>query len=365
MINLDLEPLALPGLELKRPIIIAGPCSAETEDQTLETARQLAAQGVKLFRAGIWKPRTRPGAFEGVGTLGLPWLKRVKEETGLFVGTEVATGHHVYECLKHGIDILWIGARTSANPFAVQEVADALKGVNIPVLVKNPVNPDLELWIGAIERVNRAGVKKIAAIHRGFSSIDKSEFRNHPQWQIPIELRRRIPNLPIITDPSHITGKRDLLFDVMQEAMDLNFDGLIIESHMCPEKAWSDAAQQCTPVDLKAMLDKLVLRNAAIGDTPRVTLDELRKKIDKLDVKLLELLKERMGISEAIGKFKLENNITILQTRRYDEVMNDRREKALKYGLDEEFVIKMFETIHEESVHRQSIVMNKDLNQQK
>jgi chorismate mutase len=363
MITLDLEPLSLPGLELKRPIIIAGPCSAETEEQVLETARQVAAQGVKLFRAGIWKPRTRPGAFEGVGSIGLPWLKRAKEETGLFVGTEVATGHHVYEALKHGIDFLWIGARTSANPFAVQEVADALQGINIPVLVKNPVNPDLELWIGAIERVNRAGVKKIAAIHRGFSSIDKSEFRNHPQWQIPIELRRRIPNLPIVTDPSHITGKREMLFDVMQEAMDLNFDGLIIESHMCPEKAWSDASQQCTPVQLKEMLDQLVIRHANIGDTPRVTLDQLRKKIDAIDVKFLELMKERMGISEAIGKYKYDNNITILQTRRYDEVMKDRMEKAAKYNLDIEFVEKMFEAIHEESIHRQSIVMNKEQGQ--
>lgn len=361
MINLDLEPLTLPGLELKRPILIAGPCSAETEDQTLETARLLAANGIQLFRAGIWKPRTRPGAFEGVGSEGLPWLKRVKQETGMFVGVEVATAHHVYEALKHGIDFLWIGARTSANPFAVQEVADALKGVNIPVFVKNPVNPDLDLWIGAIERINRAGVKKIGAIHRGFSSFDKTEFRNQPQWQIPIELRRRIPQLPIITDPSHIGGRRDLLQDISQEAMDLNFDGLIIESHVCPDKAWSDAAQQITPDDLKALIGKLVLRRHAIGDTPRVTLDELRKKIDILDFQLLEVLKERMKISEAIGKYKFENDITILQARRYDEIMNDRREKAMKYGLGEEFVIKIFEEIHEESVNRQNFVMNKEL----
>jgi len=361
MINLELEPFGFPGMETKRPMVIAGPCSAETEDQVLETARQLSANGVKMFRAGIWKPRTRPGAFEGVGTLGLPWLKRVKEETGMYVGTEVATGHHVYECLKHGIDILWIGARTSANPFAVQEVADALRGVNIPVLVKNPVNPDLELWIGALERINQAGVKKLAAIHRGFSTFDKSEYRNHPQWQIPIELRRRIPELPIFTDPSHIGGKRELLMDISQEAMDLNFDGLIIESHICPEKAWSDAAQQLTPAALKELLANLVLRNAAIGDTPRVTLDELRKQIDKLDNKVLEVLKDRMAVSEAIGKYKFENNITILQTRRYDEIMNDRRLKAEKFKLGEEFVIKIFETIHEESIHRQSIVMNKEL----
>lgn len=359
MAELDLKPLSLKGLELKRPILISGPCSAETEEQTLETAKQLAANGVKIFRAGIWKPRTRPGAFEGVGTLGLPWLKRVKEETGMFVGVEVATAHHVYESLKHNIDVLWIGARTSANPFAVQEVADALKGVDIPVLVKNPVNPDLELWIGAMERINQAGITQLAAIHRGFSSFDKTEYRNHPHWQIPIELRRRIPNLPIITDPSHITGKREMLYDVAQEAMDLNFDGLIIESHICPEKAWSDASQQLTPAALKELMDKLVLRRAAIGDTPRNTLDELRKEIDKVDATLLNTFKKRMNISEKIGKYKAENNITILQTRRYDEVMNDRKEKASKYDLGEEFVIKMFEAIHEESIHRQSIIMNK------
>lgn len=361
MVNLELKPLSLPGLELKRPILIAGPCSAETEEQTLETAKQLAANGVKLFRAGIWKPRTRPGAFEGVGTVGLPWLKRVKEETGMFVGVEVATAHHVYESLKHGVDIVWIGARTSANPFAVQEVADALKGVDIPVLVKNPVNPDLELWIGAMERLNQAGIKQLAAIHRGFSAFDKSDYRNHPQWQIPIELRRRIPELPIITDPSHITGKRETLYDVAQEAMDLNFDGLIIESHICPEKAWSDAAQQLTPAALKDMIEKLVLRRAAIGDTPRNTLDDLRKKIDKVDKKLLESFKERMVISEQIGKYKFDNNITILQTRRYDEVMKDRQDKANKYGLSEDFVTKIFEAIHEQSIHRQSAIMNKEL----
>jgi chorismate mutase len=359
MYNLNIQPIALPGLELKRPIIISGPCSAETEEQTLSTAKELAANGVKIFRAGIWKPRTRPGAFEGVGTIGLPWLKRVKEETGMFVGIEVATAHHVYEAVKYGIDMVWIGARTSANPFAVQEVADAIKGMDIPVLIKNPVNPDLELWIGAIERINRAGITQIAAIHRGFSSYDRSEFRNHPQWQIPIELRRRIPELPIITDPSHIAGNRELLAGISQEAMDLNFDGLIIESHITPDKAWSDAKQQITPARLKEIVDNLILRRPKIGDTPRVTLDELRKKIDKLDDKLLDTLKERMGISEAIGKYKFENNITILQTRRYDEVMNDRRERGLRRGLDEEFITRIFESIHEESISRQSQIMNK------
>lgn len=359
--KLDLQPLALPGLELKRPIIIAGPCSAETEEQTLETARKLAAQGVKIFRAGIWKPRTRPGAFEGVGTIGLPWLKKVKEETGMFVSVEVANAHHVYEALKFGVDMLWIGARTTANPFAVQEVADALTGVDKPVLIKNPVNPDLELWIGAIERVNRAGVKMIGAIHRGFSTYDKTKYRNNPEWQIPIELRRRIPELPIITDPSHISGKSEMIAEISQEAMDLNFNGLIIESHMCPEKAWSDASQQVTPEHLGEIKSNLVVRRSAIGDTPRVTLDELRKKIDQIDMHLLETLKSRMKISEAIGKYKHENNITILQTRRYDEVMNNRRKLADEVGLSPEFVVKVYEHIHEESINRQNQVMNKEL----
>ena len=361
MSKLNLEPINFPGLEPKRPLVIAGPCSAETEEQTLATARLLSAIGVKVFRAGIWKPRTRPGAFEGVGSIGLPWLKKVKEETGMYVGVEVATAHHVYEAIKHGVDMMWVGARTSANPFAVQEVADALKGIDIPVFVKNPVNPDLDLWIGALERINNAGIKQLAAIHRGFSTYDKSEFRNHPQWQIPIELHRRIPELPIITDPSHIGGKRELIADICQEAMDLNFDGLIIETHYNPEKAWSDAAQQLTPEGLKKVLDGLILRRPKIGDTPRNTLDELRKQIDKLDNDLLDILAARMKVSEAIGKYKQENNITILQSRRYDEIMRDRTERANKRGLDGEFAVKIFESIHEESISCQSAIMNKAL----
>lgn len=361
MTHLKIEALNFPGVEQKRPMIIAGPCSAETEEQTLSTARLLSAIGVKLFRAGIWKPRTRPGAFEGVGSIGLPWLRRVKEETGMYIGVEVATAHHVHEAIKHGVDMMWIGARTSANPFAVQEVADALKGINIPVLVKNPVNPDLDLWIGALERINNAGITRLAAIHRGFSTYDKSEFRNHPQWQIPIELRRRIPELPIITDPSHIGGKRSLIAEISQEAMDLNFDGLIIETHCNPDKAWSDASQQVTPEALKKILDELVLRRPKIGDTPRNTLDELRKTIDKLDNDLLDVLKERMKISEAIGKYKYENNITILQARRYDEIMNDRKARALSRGLDADFITEIFEAIHEESISRQSAIMNREL----
>jgi len=359
MVKLDLEKISLPGLELDRPWMIAGPCSAETEEQVLETAKQLSINGFKIFRAGIWKPRTRPGAFEGVGTVGLPWLKRVKKETGMFVGTEVANSHHVFEAIKHGIDILWIGARTTANPFAVQEIADALKGVDIPVLVKNPVNPDLELWIGALERINQAGIKKLAAIHRGFSTYDKTKYRNHPQWQIPIELKRRIPELPIICDPSHISGKSELIYEISQEAMDLSFDGLLVESHRCPKKAWSDASQQVTPDELKIITDKITLRKSKIGEKPRVTLDELREKIDKLDTSVLEVLKERMDISEAIGQYKKEHDITILQTRRYDEIMNNRKEKGAKMGLSDEFLTKLFKNIHEESITRQNKIMNK------
>ncbi len=360
MVKLDLEKISFPGLDLERPWMIAGPCSAETEEQVFETAKRVKEAGFKIFRAGIWKPRTRPGAFEGVGALGLPWLKRVKEELGLYVGTEVANKHHVFEAIKHGIDILWVGARTTANPFAVQEIADALKGTDIPVLVKNPVNPDLELWIGALERINQAGIKKLAAIHRGFSTYDKTKYRNHPQWQIPIELRRRIPDLPIICDPSHISGKRELIYEISQEAMDLNFDGLLVEAHSCPEKAWSDASQQVTPEELKTISEKIVLRTSKIGEKPRVTLDELRQQIDSLDTEVLETLKRRMEIAEAIGKYKKENNITILQTRRYDEIMNNRKAKGAKMGLSDEFLTKLFESIHEESVTRQNKIMNQE-----
>ena len=254
---MELESILLPGIEAKRPIVIAGPCSAETEEQVMETAKQLAAKGQKIYRAGIWKPRTKPGGFEGIGVEGLAWLKEVKKETGMYVSTEVATAKHVYECLKAGIDILWVGARTTANPFAVQEIADALKGVDIPVLVKNPVNPDLELWIGALERIHNAGLKRLGAIHRGFSSYDKKIYRNLPQWHIPIELRRRLPNLPIFCDPSHIGGKRELVAPLCQQAMDLNFDGLIVESHCNPDCAWSDASQQVTPDVLDYILNLL------------------------------------------------------------------------------------------------------------
>ena len=288
---MELESILLPGVEAKRPIVIAGPCSAETEEQVMTTAKELASKGMKIFRAGIWKPRTKPGGFEGIGVEGLAWLKEVKKETGMYVSTEVATAKHVYECLKAGIDILWVGARTTANPFAVQEIADALKGVDIPVLVKNPVNPDLELWIGALERIHNAGLKRLGAIHRGFSSYDKKIYRNLPQWHIPIELRRRLPNLPIFCDPSHIGGKRELVAPLCQQAMDLNFDGLIVESHCNPDCAWSDASQQVTPDVLDYILNLLVIRTET---QTTESLSQLRKQIDECDDNIIQELAKRM-----------------------------------------------------------------------
>ncbi|MDR2927128.1 MAG: bifunctional 3-deoxy-7-phosphoheptulonate synthase/chorismate mutase type II [Cytophagaceae bacterium] len=361
MSNLNIAPL-FTDLELKRPIIMAGPCSAETEIQTLETARLLAMMGIRLFRAGIWKPRTRPGTFEGVGVKGLMWLKKVRNETGMRTGVEVANALHVHEALQHEIDFVWIGARTSANPFAVQEIADALRGADIPVFVKNPVNPDLELWIGALERINGAGITQLGAIHRGFSTYGISEYRNHPQWQIPIELHRRIPALPIIIDPSHIGGKRKLLPAICQEAMDLNFDGLIIEVHINPEEAWSDAGQQVTPVEVAALLNRLILRNPEIKNILGNELDELRRQIDIIDNQLLDILSERMKISDAIGRYKQRNNITILQSRRYNEIMNNRICQATAKGLNPDFTTGIFESIHEESINRQNIIMNSELN---
>ncbi|MCI5777709.1 MAG: bifunctional 3-deoxy-7-phosphoheptulonate synthase/chorismate mutase type II [Bacteroidales bacterium] len=355
--KLELESILLPGVEGKRPLIIAGPCSAETEEQVMNTARELSANGVKIFRAGIWKPRTRPGSFEGIGSTGLPWLQRVKKETGMYTAVEVATAQHVYEAIKYGVDMLWIGARTTANPFAVQEVADALRGTDMPVLVKNPVNPDLELWIGAFERLNRAGIKRLGAIHRGFSVYQKIKYRNDPQWQIAIELHRRIPQLPIITDPSHISGDSELILEVSQQAMDLNFDGLIIESHECPARAWSDAKQQVTPAHLKMIMNDIVIRDASIGDKPRTELDELRQQIDILDKQIVEIVAKRMSISEKIAKYKYENGITVLQARRYDEILASRRATAEQNKLNPDFVIKLYEAIHEESVNRQTAVM--------
>lgn len=352
----DLQPILLPGIDPKRPLLIAGPCSAETEEQVMNTARSLAECGVKIFRAGIWKPRTKPGGFEGVGTEGLRWLKEVKAETGMYTATEVATAKHVFEALKYGVDILWIGARTSANPFAVQEIADTLKGTDIPVLVKNPVNPDLELWIGALERLNGAGLRRLAAIHRGFSSYEKKLYRNQPQWQIPIELRRRVPELPLICDPSHIGGKRELIAPLSQQAMDLGFDGLIIESHCTPDAAWSDAAQQITPDVLEYILDLLVVRDMSQGTE---SLSQLRKEIDECDNALIETLSKRMRVSREIGEFKKEHNMTILQRERYDEIIAKRCAQGMQCGMGTDFMRKIFEAIHEESVNQQMEVLNK------
>ena len=292
---LDLEPIKLNGVDFsqQRPVVIAGPCSAETEEQVMNTAHDLAKRGVKIFRAGIWKPRTKPGSFEGIGSEGLKWMKRVKEETGMYTSTEVATAQHVYEALKYGIDMMWIGARTTANPFAVQEIADALRGVDMPILIKNPVNPDLELWIGALMRINQAGLKKIGVIHRGFSTYDKTIYRNLPQWQIPIEIKRRFPNLPVICDPSHIGGRRDLILPLSQQAMDLQFNGLIIESHCTPDDAWSDAKQQVTPCNLfEQVLNKLVIRDAAQSTE---NIEDLRGQIDKIDEEMFEIFLFRMA----------------------------------------------------------------------
>jgi chorismate mutase len=356
MKQLVLESILLPGMDAKRPIVIAGPCSAETEEQVMQTARDLSAKGIRIFRAGIWKPRTKPGGFEGVGSIGLSWLKRVKEETGMYVAIEVATRDHVFEALKAGIDMLWIGARTSVNPFAIQDVADALKGVDIPVLIKNPVNPDLELWIGAIERIYGAGLRRIGAIHRGFSSYDRKIYRNLPLWHIPIELRRRYPELPIFCDPSHIGGKRELIASLSQQAMELNFDGLIIESHCRPDEAWSDAAQQITPDVLDYVLNLLVIRDAT---QTTENLAELRRQIDGVDENLLELLAKRMRISREIGIYKKEHNMPILQTPRYGEILENRTRTGAAMDLSTDFVEKIMKEIHEESVRQQMMVMSK------
>lgn len=353
---MNFEPITLPGIENKRPLVIAGPCSAETEEQVLETAKQLAAQGIKIFRAGIWKPRTKPGGFEGVGTVGLPWLKRVKEETGMYVATEVANQYHVFEALKYGVDILWIGARTAANPFSMQEIADALKGVDIPIFIKNPVNPDLELWIGAVERIYNAGIRKIGVIHRGFSAYDKRIYRNLPQWHIPIELRRRFPNLPIICDPSHIGGKRDLIAPLSQQAMDLGFDGLIIESHCNPDNAWSDASQQVKPDVLAYILDMLIVRETSQSTE---NLNELRRQIDELDNQLLDLLAKRMRVSREIGQYKKEHDMPVLQTARYDEILSKRVGQAQDMDMDGEFMQTILAAIHEESIRQQMVIINK------
>ena len=352
----DIQPITLPGIDPKRPLVICGPCSAETEEQVLSTARSLAAQGFNLYRAGLWKPRTKPGGFEGVGETGIAWLQHVKRETGMYTATEVATREHVAAALKGGIDLLWIGARTAANPFAMQEIADALRGADVPVLVKNPVSPDLELWIGAIERIYNAGIRRLGAIHRGFTSIDKSLYRNHPMWAIPIELHRRLPHLPIFSDPSHIGGKRELIAPLSQQAMDLGFDGLIVEAHCSPDCAWSDKAQQVTPEALAYIIRNLVIRDESITTE---SLTELRSQIDKLDDELLELLSRRMRVSRDIGQYKKEHNMPVLQTQRYEELLARRAGQAEQMGMDREFMRTVLQAIHEESIRQQMEVLGK------
>lgn len=354
--DLILKPLDLPGIEQKRPLVIAGPCSAETEEQVMDTARALAEKGCKIFRAGIWKPRTKPGGFEGIGETGLPWMQRVKEETGMLITTEVATPKHVDAALKAGIDILWIGARTTANPFAMQELADSLRGVDVPVLVKNPVNPDIELWVGALERINGAGIQRLGAIHRGFSSIDQKLYRNAPMWHIPIELHRRYPNLPLFCDPSHIGGRRDLIAPLCQQAMDMGFEGLIVESHCNPDCAWSDAKQQIQPDVLDFILDRLVVRDSQEATE---SLNALRKQIDELDNTLMNLLTKRMRISREIAEYKKQHNMRVVQTGRYNEILDKRGAQGTLCGMDTDFVKKVYEAIHEESVRQQMEIINK------
>lgn len=347
----------LPQLAAGRPAVIAGPCSAETEEQVLASARQIAAEGIRIFRAGLWKPRTKPGGFEGVGTAGIPWLRRAKQETGMYMATEVATPAHVQAALAGGIDLLWIGARTAANPFAMQEIADALRGLDIPVLVKNPVSPDLELWIGAVERLYNAGLRRLGVIHRGFTSIDRSRYRNHPLWAIPIELRRRYPQLPVYCDPSHIGGKRELIAPLAQQAMDLGFDGLIVESHCSPDDAWSDKNQQITPQALAYILRNLVIREMAVTTG---NLNELRQQIDKLDDRLLELLAGRMRVAREIGQYKKEHAMPVLQAQRYEELLARRTAQAVELGMDREFMRTVLQYIHQESIRQQMQVLGEE-----
>lgn len=351
----DIKPIKFCGVDSKRPVVIAGPCSAETEEQVMETAKDLAKNGVRIFRAGIWKPRTKPGGFEGVGSVGLTWLQEVKKETGMLVATEVANKQHVEEALNAGVDVLWIGARTSANPFAMQEIADSLVGADVPVLVKNPVNPDLELWIGAMQRIYNAGIRQIGAIHRGFSAYGKHLYRNMPQWHIPIELRRRMPKLTLICDPSHIGGKRELVAPLSQQAMDMGFDGLIVESHCDPDSAWSDKSQQVTPEVLNFILNMLVVRDTT-QTTESLTL--LRQQIDQIDNDLLEALSKRMRISREIGQYKKEHSMPVVQTGRYDDILNSRAAAAEELGMNGDFMKTVYQAIHEESVRQQIEVLN-------
>ena len=360
--ELNLVPVSEWGFfTLPRPMIVAGPCSAESEEQVLESARGLAALGIHVFRAGIWKPRTHPGCFEGVGAEGLPWLRRVQQETGMKVCTEVAGEKHVRACLDAGVNMVWIGARTSANPFLMQEIADALKGTDLPVLVKNPVNPDIDLWIGALERLNRAGIRKIGVIHRGFSSAQKLKYRNDPGWGTAIELRTRFPQLPFFADPSHMGGDRAYLLELSQRALDLGLDGLMLEVHCNPSCALSDARQQLTPDQLKELLDQIVVRDADTDSSSyKENIEQLRAQIDIIDENLLFLLQSRMNVSRHIGEYKKEHNIAIVQARRWDSLLAEAVEKAKSYGLTEDFIKEVFNAIHTASVKVQDEVLSSD-----
>ena len=350
----------LDDFKLDHPLVIAGPCSAETEDQVLNIANQLKDTDVSAFRAGIWKPRTKPGMFEGVGAIGLKWLQKVKNETGLLISTEVANSTHVKLALEHDIDILWIGARSTVSPFIVQEIADALKGTEKVVLVKNPVNPDLSLWMGGIERLHSSNIKNLGLIHRGFSTYEKSKYRNIPEWQIPVEVMNRFPDLPMICDPSHISGNRNLIFDVSQTALDLNYDGLMIETHSDPDNAWSDASQQITPKRLVEIMKDLKMRKITTDEEEyQNNLIDLRAKIDVIDHALLENLGKRMKISDNIGEIKRSNNVAVLQNKRWNEILGKMILEGEKLDLSEEFILKLFKAIHQESINRQEKVINK------
>ncbi|RKN78578.1 bifunctional 3-deoxy-7-phosphoheptulonate synthase/chorismate mutase type II [Ulvibacterium marinum] len=349
----------LNDMELPHPLVIAGPCSAETEKQVLRIAHDLKDTDVNYYRAGIWKPRTRPGNFEGVGALGLKWLQKVKEETGLKTATEVANRNHVELALEHDIDLLWIGARSTVSPFIVQDIADALEGTDKIVLIKNPVNPDLSLWLGAVERLYTANIKKLGVIHRGFSTYEKSKYRNIPEWQLAIELQTKFPDLPIINDPSHITGKRDMIFDVSQTALDLNFDGLMIETHYDPDNAWSDAAQQVTPKRLVQIMEDLKIRKETDKEAEyNSRLNNLRAQIDIIDNQLIDMLGKRMKVSDGIGELKKQRNVAVLQTNRWNSILGKMILEGESKGLSEEFVLKMFKAIHQESINHQEKIIN-------
>ncbi|MHA7863740.1 chorismate mutase [Flagellimonas marinaquae] len=349
----------LDDMNLGHPLVVAGPCSAETEDQVLKIAHELKDTDVSYYRAGIWKPRTRPGNFEGVGAIGLKWLQKVKEETGLKTATEVANRAHVDLALEHDVDLLWIGARSTVSPFIVQEIADALEGTDKIVLVKNPVNPDLSLWLGAVERLYSANIKKLGVIHRGFSTYEKTKYRNIPEWQLAIELQTKFPDLPIINDPSHITGKRDMIFDVSQTALDLNFDGLMIETHYDPDNAWSDAAQQVTPKTLVQIMKDLRIRKETDEEAEyNNSLSNLRAQIDVLDNQLIDLLGKRMKVSDGIGELKKQRNVAVLQSNRWNAILGNMILEGEQRGLSEEFILKMFKAIHQESINHQEKIIN-------